>query len=75
VRWEDIIEIRYGKLRDRKGETEYVQYISKNQSYVEPIFPKDGAFKNNYYEHLVEMLKKKCPQARWVRKDLMGKLK
>lgn len=66
--YHDIVKIRYGVTKSAKGITNYVRFLKKGKFRYSPYFC-ENLYINDYYNNLIEILKVKCPNAKWKRLD------
>ena len=71
IPWKEVEKIYYGKFdfEDERGVSEYVRIIGNGKDsryFINSVYEKHSP---NFYPLLGKMLKEKCPQAKWIKKD------
>jgi len=71
IPWEEVEKVYYGKFdfEDERGISEYVRIIAGDKDTRPFIKSQYEKHSPNFYPLLVKMLKEKCPQAKWIKKD------
>ncbi len=66
--YHEIVKIQYGVTKSVKGITNYIRFLKKGKLRYSPYFC-ENLYENDFYDSLFEILKMKCPNAKWERVD------
>ena len=72
IPWDEVKKVYYGvyDFEDKRGKSEYVQVVGEKnmtQPIVKKLYEK---YSPEFYPLLVKLLKEKCPNAKWIKKDI-----